>query len=124
MKKIEAKLTTKLIHWLKSDKCDLKTCAIEVKVMRGNRFYFSALKEHQKNALLLAKNNKIVYKIPDTGYQNPFDIVFMKKVNAYVVVIKDKEAYFMDIGIVDKCWQKSLTLIEIQKLSEFSVGLI
>ena len=83
----------------------------------------SQLKEHQKNALLLAKHKKIAHKIPDAGYQNPADIMYYRKANAFVVIISDKTAYFLDIDLINNCWQKSFTLENIKKLAEFKVEL-
>ncbi len=50
---------------------------------------FAALAEHQEHALLQAKHDRAVFKIPDAGFQNPFDCFRVEKVFAYVVLFFD-----------------------------------
>lgn len=47
---------------------------------------FSQLAEHQEHALIQAAHNKIVFKIPDMGFQCPFDCFHLDHVGAYVVL--------------------------------------
>ena len=80
----EAKFTTKFIKWIKVMKNE--TIAFEVKITKGSSIPYAVLKDHQRDALYLAHHNKIVWKIPDLGVQNPFDGIMLDGVTAYVVV--------------------------------------
>jgi len=121
MQKTEAKKTIKLIHYLKSAECPIGTCAIEVKVMKGNRFYLAAIKEHQLNALKNTKRFKIVFKIPDFGAQNPFDVFCLEEEPAFVVVIKDNIAYFIGIEIILDYSKKSMDIEMIKKVASLEI---
>ncbi len=70
------------------------SAAFELKLGRGNSLAFSALEEHQKYALLGAAHGQIGYKIPDDGYQHPFDFFTLAHVPAFVVV---REFFMIDI---------------------------
>jgi hypothetical protein len=131
MKKREKKATTKLIHYLKSDKCPIHTGALEVKVFRNNKpIPLSEIYEHQKRNLSIVAHEKFVYKIIDCGYQNPFDIIMLEKELAYLVVINPKTliAYFIHIDDlmvwISKKIRKSLSLEIVQDLAIFSEKLI
>lgn len=70
--------------WIKEN---MPTSAVfELKSARGSSLPFLALKEHQEQALLHAKHNKIYFKIPDVGFQNPFDCFVVVAVPAFVVI--------------------------------------
>lgn len=90
------------------------SCAIEVKLARGSSLSFSALAEHQEHALLLASNDGMAWKIPDCGFQNPFDAFTFKNTAAYVVVIFPPTAYFVPIeawcAAQEKTTRKSCTI--------------
>lgn len=95
------------------------SAAIEIKLCKGTSLSFSALAEHQEKALWHAKHSVLVFKIPDMGYQNPFDAFLLKETLGMVVVVfyeprKLCEAYFIDIDawIAERetCGRKSLTL--------------
>lgn len=64
-----------------------ENAVFELKLEKGKSLAFNRLEEHQRNALFLSKHEKIIFKIPDAGYQNPFDSFMMAEVNAYVVVM-------------------------------------
>ncbi|MCL5071852.1 MAG: hypothetical protein M1308_13315 [Actinobacteria bacterium] len=123
MEKLEQKMTTKLIHYLKSDICPLGTCAIEVKIMRGNTFRLNQIAEHQINALHLTKHHQIVWKIPDAGFSNPYDIIKISEQEAYVAIIKDKQVFFIDIDKIMAEKRKSLKILDIINLANFSINL-
>lgn len=55
--------------------------ALEVK-MKGGR-----LKPHQITALKQVENGKFLYKIPDMGRRNPFDIIYLGDADAIVCVV-------------------------------------
>lgn len=87
-------------HWLKN--IFKKTGAFELKMTKSKNLPFNTLKEHQKQALLIAKHGCIYFKIPDSGYQqNPFDCFSLACVPSYVVVqfyVKGcKDFYLIDI---------------------------
>ncbi len=76
------------------------SAVFELKASKSNSLPFNSLKEHQANALYACKNNKIVWKIPDAGFQNPFDSFVLKEVHAYVVVMfntKSDDFYMIPI---------------------------
>lgn len=85
----EQTFTTKLTHWLRNF-CT-ETCAFEVKITKEKSVPFDVLKEHQKHALEMCALRSVAYKIPDSGYQNPFDGVFLRACPAYVVIYFDKK---------------------------------
>lgn len=116
MKKTEASKTSKLMQWLRSDLCPIGTCAIEVKVVKGKKYYANQLKEHQIRALYLTKYKKLCHKIPDAGYQNPFDIFILKEQPAYVALLVDKSCYILDYEHATK----NLDVVDIVKLAKFS----
>ena len=79
-----------------------ETAVFELKVA-DTSLPFSDVQEHQENALYNAHHGHIVFKIPDSGYQNPFDSLMMVRVPAYIVVMfhakhRGQKEFFM-IGI-------------------------
>jgi len=105
--KREALFTTKLKKWLESDKSfNLFASAIEVKVTTGKSIPFSDVKEHQIAALRAVKHGSFCYKIPDAGWQNPFDLIlFNKHPYSFIVLCWEKQTkprytfYFVDIDM-------------------------
>lgn len=97
--KREANFQTTFNHWLKA--VHKKTGAFELKQTKGNALPFNAVVPHQVQALLQVKNGTLVFKIPDSGYQNPFDAFSLTRENAYVV-IKYRD-FFCLIDILDWC---------------------
>ena len=79
------------------------TSVFELKICKGKSLPFSAVKEHQVNALIAAHRDKIIYKIPDDGFdQKPFDCFMIRRAFAYVVILfyvprKEKKFYMIDI---------------------------
>jgi penicillin-binding protein-related factor A (putative recombinase) len=85
----EAGFTTRFKKWLafKTSKDGVPfAAAYEIKVTDSKSIPFSAVKDHQIDALLAVKHGTFMYKIPDAGWQNPFDMFVMQKQPAYVVV--------------------------------------
>jgi hypothetical protein len=73
-------------HWLRNSNFSA-TAAFELKICKSKSLSFNAVKEHQVNALYLAKNRKLFYKIPDEGLSlKPFDCIILNGAQAYVVV--------------------------------------
>lgn len=85
MKKREAEFTTRFKKWLRSRPRRSFSAAYELKVTTGKSIPFSAVQPHQVDALLQVKENFFMFKIPDAGYQNPFDMFVMDGQEAYVV---------------------------------------
>jgi len=82
----EKTFTSKFNRWLLHSWLG-ESAVFELKVTKTNRMPFSAVKPHQIQNLLAAKNGKVIYKIPDDGFsQKPFDCFYLSKVLAYVVV--------------------------------------
>lgn len=68
----EADLQTRFSKWVRKN--INFTIAYELKISKTNRLPFDRLAEHQKLALLQAKNKTLCYKIPDVGIaRKPFD---------------------------------------------------
>ena len=91
--------------------------AFELKLARSNSLPFDTVKEHQSDALYHAKHNKIIYKIPDLGTQNPFDSLVLCGVPAYVVVMfngKEDDFFMIDI---DK-WIKEKEISDRKSLTK------
>ena len=82
--KREAKFNTTFNHWLKH--VYKRTAAFELKQTEGNSIPFSSVVEHQRNALLQVRHACLVYKIPDVGFQNPFDTLEMCEQPAYIAI--------------------------------------
>lgn len=96
------------------------TGAFELKVSTGLSLPFSAVKDHQVAALLLAEGQGIVYKIPDDSIgQKPFDAFCLANSQSWVVVMfrsrdrGQKEFFMIPIGIwikeIESSNRKSLT---------------
>lgn len=95
MQKKEAQFNTIFNKWLKANPM---TGAFELKQTPTNSLPYSALAEHQEMALLNSKWKSLVYKIPDAGYQNPFDCFCLHKVPAFVVIkFSGRRFYLIDI---------------------------
>lgn len=82
---LEKNKTTTLMHWLKAYKNE--TMAIECKICKEASLPFSAVKDHQVNALYLAKHGLMNYKIGDCGFdEKPFDLFMLARVKAFIVI--------------------------------------
>ena len=94
------------------------TCAIEIKICKTGSLPFSRLEEHQKNALLLTKHGCVVHKIPDAGYQNPFDAFMLCHEPAFVVIMfweRGKKEFFVidiDVWVAEESSSKRKSLTE------------
>lgn len=123
MKK-EANFNTYFNHWLKE--VYKKTGAFELKQCSGS-LPFSAVAPHQLEALLQVHNGTLVYKIPDVGYQNPFDCLCMAGERAFIV-IKYPSCFVL---IDPETWQleskrskrRSLTEARAKQLSNLTIEL-
>lgn len=122
--KREAKFNTTFNHWLKN--VYKKSGAFELKQTLVDSIPFSAIEPHQLQALLAVRFGTFVFKIPDAGYQNPFDCFCMTEMPAYVVV--KYPSFFCLIGV--RYWEseskqskrRSLTSKRAQEISTVVVA--
>lgn len=120
----EKDFQTTFSHWLKQ--VHKKTGAFELKQTKTNSLPFESVVAHQVAALRNAKNGTLVYKIPDVGYQNPFDCFSLAGVPAYVVV--KYPDFFCLIDIDDwinenvRSERRSLTSKRAMEIAEIIVG--
>ena len=84
----ERDITAKVLKSMRDDP-RFGTCAVEIKIVHGKTLNGGALKEHQFRALTIANKDRMYHKIVDAGYQNPFDAVVLKHVDAYLVIYFD-----------------------------------
>ena len=59
---------------------------VGLKITHTDSLPFDAVKDHQIAELNQCKWGTLVFKIPDVGYQNPFDCFSLNNVPAYVVI--------------------------------------
>ena len=133
MEKREQKFTTTFLKWLRArqDKGALPHAAvIEIKVAKkGEPLSFSAVKEHQIHALLVAKWHTFAYKISDLDrLQKPCDVVYMRNTGGLLVFYwSDKTFYVIDIDVFEQekelSKRKSLTEERAKELA-FLIGKI
>lgn len=95
--KREQAATTEIIRILRQS---MPTCAVEVKVAQsrksGDRLCRSQVAPHQWNALRLAAEGVLAYKIPDEGVSaKPFDLFVMRGVPAYVCAVFGRRFYLV-----------------------------
>lgn len=105
-----------------------RTAAYELKISNGGSIPFTDVKEHQQHALLAAKHDSLIFKIPDAGYQNPFDSFQLHGVDAWVVIMfYAKERNRKEFVMIDvDTWleesktskRKSLTLERAREIGE------
>ena len=111
--------------WLKHVHC--KTGAFELKLSRSDSLPYSSVAPHQIDALLQAKHGILVFKLPDVGYQNPFDTFSLSGVPAFIVIkfVKSGRIYGLDIDdfikLRDGSSRKSITESECQVINTFEV---
>lgn len=104
MKK-EAVFTTRLRKWMRANAESLpQAAAYEIKVTEDKSIPFDAVSEHQLEALTAVRDGVFTYKIPDAGWQNPFDLFMLREQYAYVVLVflKKREkasVWFVDVGV-------------------------
>ena len=120
----ERKFNTKFLHWLRVKKI---VGAFELKMTKSKNLPFNALKEHQKQSLLMVRHGFLCAKIADDsiGTKN-FDVFAMGDMPAYVVVqfYTHSCKYFYLIDIDDWCKaeknsdRKSLTEEEAEKIGK------
>ena|SRR3990167_2501157 len=92
---LERKFQIQFRKWAKEN---IKTsAAFELKVCK-TALPFNAVPDHQIQGLWNAKHGRILMKLVDCGYQNPFDMFQLVEVPAYVVVrFSSGNFYLIDI---------------------------
>jgi len=97
----EKDFQTRFNRWLKYS--NFGSGAFELKLTKKKSIPFSAVKEHQINALWQVKNKKFIYKISDEDRrQKPFDCFMLNCADAFVVIMfyrrGQKTFYMIDIA--------------------------
>ena len=120
----ERDFQTQFGKWLKANRP--QSAAYELKVAKGKSFPFSAIQDHQLQGLWHAKHSHLYMKLPDVGYQMPFDCFMLGKVEAYVVIRYEESGIWYAIDIddfiahKDSSDRKSLTEFMAQTMCSFS----
>lgn len=123
--KREANFQIVFNHWLKN--VWKQTGAFELKQTTTNSISFACVQDHQLAALENVHHGVLVYKIPDVGYQNPFDCFCLVTEPAFIVVKFPK--FFCLIEVVHwiayqtQSSRKSLTSKEAREISTVIVDL-
>jgi len=102
--------------------------AIECKICKETSLPFGSVKDHQINALYLAKHGLMNYKIPDCGFdEKPFDLFMLVKVKAFIVIFwwtkrGQKDMTWIDVDIWNKerinSDRKSITFLKACEIGE------
>jgi hypothetical protein len=123
MQKREAKYQTKFNHWAKE--VYKRTAVFELKQTQWSSIPFSDVKDHQVSALVAVSKGTFVWKIPDAGFQNPFDSFCMTKIPAYVVLCFPKSIEMIPIaGFLlekERSKRKSITYDRARAISTISI---
>ena len=105
MQKHESKNQVIFNHWLKN--VFKQTGVFELKQTQTDSIPFSAVVPHQIEALLAVREGRFVWKIPDAGFQNPFDCFSMVNEQAYVVIFYPKAFILIPILVFIQEKQRS-----------------
>ena len=85
-----------------------ETAAYELKVCKTS-LPFAAVAEHQLQGLWHTKHKHVVFKIPDCGFQNMYDMISLCGISAYIVIrYASGNFYLIDIDIFIKEQQTSM----------------
>jgi hypothetical protein len=88
MKKQEAQFTTIFNAFLRSGNHSIPSGPMEIKIDDKQKGYisFDDVVEHQLDSLMACTTKSgFVFKIPDLGFTNPFDIFYFRNSPAYVL---------------------------------------
>lgn len=127
----ESDRTTLFLKWARVNISH--SFVFEAKICKEKSLPFVAVKEHQENALLHARNGHFSYKIPDVGFdQKPFDGFQIVNQPAYVVIFWNQSRGDRRLTIIDintwidekqKSDRKSLTFERAHEISFISSSL-
>ena len=119
MIKRESLFTTKFNKWLRHNW--RTTGPIEVKVSETGRINVHQFPDHQKAALLSATDpsKSVIWKIPDAGWSNLFDIVVYSGCQSFVCLVfnvkTSKKFYIIDAKIFFDFFQgKVVSILETE----------
>lgn len=118
--KREALFTSKFKRWLMKNGV---SGAYEIKHTRGkDSFRLNELREHQLDALLAAESlHGFAYKIPDDGIAyKPFDLFFMKRANAYVVICFPEEFVLIGPSVLRSLKFKKKTSLSLKEAKAYA----
>ncbi len=122
MIKRESKFTTLFRHWLMAN--PLWSSAFELKQTTSDSLPFSAVQEHQIDALLAVSEGKkgLLYKAPDDSRGiKPCDLLYLRNADAYVVIKYPKFFCLIDVDTFVKekkgNKRKSLTSERAEKIA-------
>lgn len=128
MKKREADFGTLFRHWLKAN--PMISAAFELKQVKSNAMPFSAVKEHQIDALMAVQSKQgILYKAPDDSRGiKPFDFFYLRNALAFIVikypkffVLIEPEDFIKERDVLSK--RKSLTSARAKAIAVMCVDL-
>jgi len=98
-----------------------KTAVFELKQTTKDSIPFSDVAPHQIEALQSARHRGFVFKIPDCGYQSPFDAFAVFGVPAFVVIKYPKRTEMISIDSFllerERSKRKSLTADRAHEIS-------
>lgn len=97
-----------------------ESAAFELKVSPSTSLSFKAVQPHQEAALLASKHTKCIFKIPDAGWQNPFDSFMLAGAGAYIVIMfSSKTRGKKDFVMIDiDAWMKEKESSKRKSLTE------
>lgn len=119
----EANFQITFNHWLKE--VWKKTGVFELKQTTTDSLPFSDVQSHQIAALLAVRHGTFVFKIPDAGYQNPWDCFCLTEQSAFVVIkypscfVLIPIDFFVQESKISK--RRSLTSVRARELSTIIV---
>ena len=105
------------------------TFVFEAKICKDKSLPFDLVVPHQVANLLVAKHGVFNFKIPDSGWTNPFDGLQIVEVPAFIVIFwyqhrNDKRFTMIDIDVWEEekktSTRKSLTYERATELAFFS----
>lgn len=136
---VEKNFQTMFKHWLANNPPDCAT-VYELKLEKGRAIPFDRVYDHQVAGLRQAKYKGLYHKIADQpammvqgrrmylGLKKPFDCLFLKGLEAYVVIMyyvprETKRMYFIDIDVwcneAAKSNRRSLTEARAGEIAKF-----
>jgi hypothetical protein len=115
--KSERELTSRFSYYLRKTKNlpDFlkQSCAIEFKLLKGNRLNFkSDLRPVQIPSLHQANTDMLYWKIPDFGYDKPFDSFILYHASAWLAIAfhDDTALYFLPVSAVMMVMNKAKSI--------------
>ena len=84
----EKNITPDVVEWFTRNW--KRNFVLEIKTKKGK------IKPHQISALKQVEGGNFVYKIPDTGRRNPFDVIGIKDADPFIIICDNRvcQAYY------------------------------